>query len=236
MMNAILIHLGEGIATFVVMSAMIVATRIFIKKNQILAESRNFNILEDKKRLAQKKYMPVIRQNNKVAMVLFFPLIILITPFFTSFQPVVWWRYIADILVIYILYDFLYYLTHRFLFHGNQYFKKVHGLHHQARNPSHIDAQYVHPIETAIGLLLLNIAVVAVGLYLGNIHVLSMAVCFFFFGQLNILNHADVQISGFPYSIATWISKRHHNHHIDMSHGNYATLILLYDKIFGTYE
>lgn len=73
MMNAILIHLGEGIATFVVMSAMIVATRIFIKKNQILAESRNFNILEDKKRLAQKKYMPVIRQNNKVAMVLFFP-------------------------------------------------------------------------------------------------------------------------------------------------------------------
>ena len=51
------------------------------------------------------------------------------------------------------LFDFLYYLTHRFLFHGKA-LRRVHALHHRALEPTYIDALYVHPLETFIGLVL----------------------------------------------------------------------------------
>ena len=62
------------------------------------------------------------------------------------------------------VYDFFYYLTHRFLFHAAtdsrfavlRYFRRVHAVHHQARDPSHIDAFYVHPVETTIGQVLFH--------------------------------------------------------------------------------
>lgn len=227
----------EGFTMFVVISVCIALSRTLIRKVPVLAESRAFNLEEDSKRMAMAKYPPVIRQNQQIGLLMFPTLIILVTPYFTSFEPLPWWRYITDILAVYCVYDFLYYLMHRFLFHGNKFFKRIHGLHHQARNPSHIDAQYVHPLETFMGLALLWVAVITVGLLTpGDFHVASMIVCFLVYSQINILNHADVQLSGFPWSIATWISKKHHNHHIDMSHGNYATIILLFDWMFGTFE
>ncbi len=33
-----------------------------------------------------------------------------------------------------------------------------------------------------------------------------------------------------------WITIRHDAHHLDMHKGNYATITLLYDRMFGTLE
>jgi len=40
----------------------------------------------------------------------------------------------------------------------------------------------------------------------------------------------------FPFKTLSDITRVHAAHHVDMSHGNYATLTMLYDWIFGTYE
>ncbi len=237
-------YLLESLGIFAIVAGMGMAARQIIRRVPVLAESRAHNKSEDRERLAKAKYPPVVKQNQMAGLFMFLPLVVIITPFFSSYDALPWWRYVFDILLIYTLYDFLYYLTHRFLFHGDWfggYFKRVHGLHHQARNPSHIDAQYVHPLETVIGLGLLYIAVITIGViyltvYDTSFHIVSMGVCFFVYSNLNILNHCQVDIAKKPWNIATWISVKHHNHHIDMSHGNYATIILLYDWMFGTFE
>ena len=43
-------------------------------------------------------------------------------------------------------------------------------------------------------------------------------------------------LTEFPYRILTWISTKHAVHHENMRKGNYATITLLYDKLFGTLE
>jgi len=236
MTKMLLDHLLEAGVLTGLLVGMVMLSRLLIRKIPVLAESRSFNIAEDKVRMAKPKYRPVVKQNQRIGTLMMLPLLLLVVPLFSSFDPLPWWRYITDPLAIYAVYDFMYYLTHRFLFHGVPYFKRVHGLHHQARNPSHIDSQYVHPLETFLGLMLLYIAITTIGLLPGDFHIASMAVCLFIYTQINILNHADVQIDKKPWTIATWISRKHHNHHIDMHHGNYATIILLYDWLFGTYE
>jgi len=232
-------YLLIGLTILGINIALNIVSRLYIRKTPALAEARAYNLAEDKKRMAMDKYPPVVKQNHMFGLFMFFPLLLLITPLFASFDPLPWWRYVTDILLIFIVYDFLYYLTHRFLFHGNffgGYFKRVHGLHHQARNPSHIDSQYVHPVETFIGLLLLYITVIGLGIILGGFNVFSIAVGYFIYTQLNILNHVDLDLSEFPYTMATWMSKKHHVHHENMGKGNYATIILLYDKMFGTLD
>jgi sterol desaturase/sphingolipid hydroxylase (fatty acid hydroxylase superfamily) len=238
-MHPVLTYFLEAVTILAIVAVLGRLARLIIRKVPELEESRQFNRAEDKKRLSKDKYPPVVKQNQMMGLLMFTPLLFFVTPFFASFDAVPWYRYFTDVLVIYLVYDFLYYLTHRFLFHGDWfggYFKRVHGLHHQARNPSHIDAQYVHPVETFLGLLLLWIAVIGTGLVMPDFNVFSMALAYFFYSHINILNHCDVQIAKKPWNIATWISKRHHNHHIDMSHGNYSTLILAIDWAFGTYE
>lgn len=228
-------HFLEAIVMFGLMSGIAVLSRVVIKKVPMLAAERNMNLEEDKLRLAQEKYPPVVDQNKLVGGIMFPLLVFVIAPFLTSFDALPWWRYLTDLLVLFLFYDFLYYLTHRFLFHGNGYFKRVHGLHHQARNPSHIDAQYVHPLETVIGLLLLYVSVIGVGLALGGFNTVALGIGLAFYTQINILNHTRVDLP-FPFRWATWMSKKHHLHHVNMNSGNYATILLFYDKLFGTFE
>ena len=43
---------------------------------------------------------------------------ILVLPFCLTIQPQPWWKIPLDIFVILMFYDFVYYLSHRFLFHN----------------------------------------------------------------------------------------------------------------------
>jgi sterol desaturase/sphingolipid hydroxylase (fatty acid hydroxylase superfamily) len=63
-----------------------------------------------------------------------------------------------------------------------------------------------------------------------------MAVATLLFTQLNTINHAWIELPRFPYRTVTRITRIHAAHHVDMNHGNYATLTTLYDRLFGTYE
>jgi sterol desaturase/sphingolipid hydroxylase (fatty acid hydroxylase superfamily) len=201
-----------------------------------LQRMRLINIEEDKRRLAQEKYPPLIRSGMIAGFssLLFFLLLIL--PFCATFEHRSIGGILLDIVIILMVYDFFYYVTHRFVFHGNATMRRIHGIHHQARDPSWIDAHYVHPIEIAIGLWLFLGTIMAYAIVTGPIHIAVIVVTFIAFLQINVINHTYFKLPYFPYKTINWIVARHHVHHQSMQKGNYATITLFYDKVFGTLE
>lgn len=70
----------------------------------------------------------------------------LILPFCITMEPQAWWKYIADIFIILMVYDFFYYLAHRYLFHDGPLGGPliwVHAVHHQQHDPCRMDSSYI---------------------------------------------------------------------------------------------
>ena len=51
-----------------------------------------------------------------------------------------------------------------------------------------------------------------------------------------IVIDTHVDLPYFPFKTLSWITAKHHRHHENMQMGNYATITLIYDKMFGTFE
>ena len=115
--------------------------------------------------------------------------------------------------------------------------RRIHALHHQARQPTYIDALFVHPVETVIGLILFlgSIPLIA-ALSGGPLNAFSMAVATLVFTQANQINHTWVNLPHFPFKTLDHITSIHAAHHVNMNCGNFATLTMLYDWLFGTLE
>ena len=231
-----------GIALIVMVVALGKLGRWIVFKVPAFQRVREQNRALDKERLGRDKYPPMIKRSIRAGMWTNLAFFFVMAPLVVSFEPRPLWRGLFDIVLILMVYDFFYYLTHRFLFHAAhdsrfavlRFFRRVHAVHHQARDPSHIDAFYVHPVETTIGQLLFHFTVLGLGLALGGFHVVSVAIASLVYIQLNTFNHVKFELPG--YKLLNWISFKHHVHHIDMQKGNYATITLLYDKLFGTLD
>ncbi|TXS96176.1 sterol desaturase family protein [Parahaliea maris] len=194
------------------------------------------NQQEDSKKWKLEKYPPIVNAGKKVGLacnVIFFTLIV---PFSASLQAEALWHVLLDVVLILMVYDFFYYFVHRFLFHGNGAMRKVHAVHHQARNPTFIDASYVHPLETFIGLALYLGTVPLLAAITGTFSVATVVVTYLIYVRLNQINHVHLDLPRFPFKTMTWAAQKHHVHHENMHKGNYATITLFYDKLFGTYE
>ena len=205
-------------------------------KNSDLAQMRAINRSKDKEKLAKEKYLPMIKASQKVGKYCNLTFFLLLLPFCITLQPQPLWEILLDVFIILMFYDFLYYLSHRFWFHGNGAMRQVHAVHHQARTPTYIDAHYVHPLETFIGLALYMGSIIVLAALLGKFHLATIVVTFLIFFQINQINHTYVQIPKFPFKTLSWITAKHHVHHENMHKGNYATITLFYDKIFGTLD
>jgi len=231
-----------GMALIVMVVALGKFGRWLVFKVPAFRGVREQNRALDKERLGRDKYPPMIKRSIRAGMWTNLAFFFVMAPLVVSFEPRPLWRGLFDIVLILMVYDFFYYLTHRFLFHAAhdsrfavlRFFRRVHAVHHQARDPSHIDAFYVHPVETTIGQLLFHFTVLGLGLAVGGFHVVSVAIASLVYIQLNTFNHVKFELPG--YKLLNWISFKHHVHHIDMQKGNYATITLLYDKLFGTLD
>ncbi len=226
-------------AALLTLAAVIVATKTgkyLAFKNPDLAEMKRINRERDKPKYEQPKYPPVVKGSEKVGLYANLVFFFAILPFCVNLQSTPWYKVLLDIVVILMVYDFFYYLSHRFWFHGNGKMRKIHAVHHQARNPTYIDALYVHPLETFVGLSLFMGTVAVLALLTGGFHVVTVTVTYVIFTQLNTINHTFVDIPKFPFRTLSWITAKHHVHHENMHKGNYATITLLYDKLFGTFE
>ncbi len=201
-----------------------------------LEEMRKLNEEADASKMSRKRFREAVKVSNRAALATNAFFLVAVLPFCLDLSPRPVWRHAFDIVAVLMVFDFVYYLTHRFLFHG-KILNKVHALHHQARTPTYVDALYVHPLETAIGLCLFlgSIPLIAI-LGGGALSAYSMAIATLIFTQVNTINHTFVNLPYFPFKTIDYITSIHAAHHVDMNHGNYATLTMFYDWLFGTLE
>jgi sterol desaturase/sphingolipid hydroxylase (fatty acid hydroxylase superfamily) len=147
---------------------------------------------------------------------------------------------LIDIAVILMFYDFFYYLTHRFLFHQSGFFGGplvwMHAVHHQQHNPCRNDSSYIHPLEVAIGLGLYVVSILVLSQFMGRFDVLTIVITWVAFTEINLHNHDLWEADRFPFRYLNYAAKMHHNHHARFTGGNFATISLLYDWMFGTLD
>jgi sterol desaturase/sphingolipid hydroxylase (fatty acid hydroxylase superfamily) len=164
----------------------------------------------------------------------------LILPFCLTMDYQPWWRIVRDIVVILMFYDFFYYLVHRFLFHDGGFLGGplmwVHAVHHRQHNPCRMDSSYIHPLEVALGLGLYVASIFVLSRFMGDFHVVTIVITWVAFSQINLHNHDLWQEDRFPFKYLSYTSKMHHNHHGKFTGGNFATISLLYDWMFGTLD
>jgi len=201
-----------------------------------LEKMREINRTRDKEKWKKEKYPPIVRSSQKVGMYCNITFFILILPFCVTLTAQPLWQVLLDIFVILMFYDFFYYMAHRFWFHGNGPMRQVHAVHHQARKPTYLDSHYVHPKETFIGLALYMGSIVVLAALMGPFHLATITVTFVIFFQINQINHTFCDLPYFPFKTLSWITAKHHVHHENMQMGNYATITLFYDKLFGTLD
>ena len=201
-----------------------------------LARMKKINREEDKKKLAQAKYRPMIKSSKNVGLACNLIFFIAVLPFCITTAPTPVWKTLLDVVIILMFYDFFYYCAHRWWFHGNGPMRKIHAVHHQARSPTFVDALYVHPFETFVGLALYIVSIALLAALMGPFHLATIIISFVIYVQINTINHTFVDLPYFPYKTLSWITAKHHVHHINMHKGNYATITLLFDKLFGTLD
>lgn len=221
------------VGTLIVLTSM---GRLLVFRVPALERMRKLNREADRPKLARKRFKEAVRLNSRIGLGTNLVFYVAILPFCINLEARPFWRYVVDIAAVLMLFDFLYYLTHRFVFHG-KVLRRVHSLHHRALEPTYIDALYVHPLETFIGLVLFlgSMPVIAV-LTGGPLNAFAMAIATLIFTQVNTLNHTYVNLSYFPFKTIDRITSIHAAHHVTMDRGNFATLTMLYDWLFGTRE
>lgn len=199
---------------------------------------RNNEQNRDKWRNKGHKYQHRVKASQKIGLAFTLGFYVLVLPFIVTLEPQPLWRIALDAFLVLMIYDFFYYLTHRFLFHGQGYFRRVHAVHHQARSRvSSIDSHLLHPWEIFIGIALFYLVTLGYAMVVGQpFQVATIVLTSIVYTQLNQINHCRIDLDGFPWRTLNWIAMKHDAHHLDMHKGNYATLTLLYDWLFGTLE
>ena len=225
-----------GLVFFITLVVLTTVGRRLVFLVPAFQRMRELNREADKVKLSKGRFKAAVKASNKVGLYTNLAFYILVLPFAINLEPRPLWRHAVDIVAVLLVFDFFYYLTHRFLFHGKA-LRKVHSLHHQALKPTYIDALYVHPLETTIGLVLFLFSIPLVAALTGGaLSAFSMALATLIFTQLNTLNHIYVNLPFFPFKAVDYITSIHAAHHVDMKQGNFATLTMLYDWLFGTLE
>jgi len=186
------------------------------------------------------RYMAVLRKVSETSWmnsVLFFGIFI---PFTITMEMQPWWQMLLDMFLILMLYDFIYYLGHRFLFHDEGFFGGpliwVHAVHHRQHNPARVDTPYLHPLEATIGQAFYVMAIGILAATMHRFNIITIVVTWVVFVQINLHNHNRWENDKFPFRYLNYVSKMHHNHHARFTGGNFATISLLYDWLFGTLD
>jgi sterol desaturase/sphingolipid hydroxylase (fatty acid hydroxylase superfamily) len=139
---------------------------------------------------------------------------------------------IADVVVTLGLYDLLYYFMHRYLFHEWQLLRSVHVLHHTVKYPTALESLYVHPIENALGVLLLMLCLVIVG----PVSLPAFAVLLAIYSWLNIVIHSGLDFRHAALRPIAFMVRKHAKHHSSMRAGNYASITPVPDMLFRTQD
>lgn len=227
-----------SLATLVIVLVTVTIGRFLVLKIPAFKETYARNKEENKTKYRDKKKYPHrVKTSQQASLATNLVFFIAVLPFFATFEKQPLWEILLGCFLILMVYDFFYYLTHRFVFHGKGYFRRMHAVHHQARKPTSIDSLLLDPMEAVIGIGLFIVVTAAVSLAMGEpLNIATHIITIVVYTQLNQFNHVHVELDRFPYRTLNWIANKHAIHHIDMHKGNYATITLLFDKMFGTLD
>jgi sterol desaturase/sphingolipid hydroxylase (fatty acid hydroxylase superfamily) len=203
--------------------------------------SHELNETTYKQRMENAAYAANQAWNRKWSLLYMVVIFGAILPFCLTLDPGPWWEIPLHMVVILMVYDLFYYVTHRFIFHDNGWLggplKWMHAVHHRQHNPCRKDSSYIHPLEVSIGLGLYVGTIFLLSRFMGEFHVATVAVTFFAFSAINVHNHALWEANDGPFNkVLHYVARMHHNHHARFIGGNYATITLLYDWMFGTLD
>ncbi|WP_101757908.1 sterol desaturase family protein [Oceanicoccus sp. KOV_DT_Chl] len=229
-----------GLITVLLVIGIITISKFLLFRIPALANSRETDEEKnkDKWRNKGKKYHHRVKASQKIGLGFSLAFYLGVLPFLVTLEPQPISKILIDSVLILMVYDFFYYLTHRFVFHGQGYFRMVHAVHHQARSRvSSIDSFLLHPWEIFIGIGLFYLVTSIICLLNGEpFHIATIVFCNIVYTQLNQINHCRIDLKGFPWKTINWIAMKHDAHHLDMHRGNYSTITLFYDWLFRTIE
>lgn len=140
-------------------------------------------------------------------------------------------RIAVDSLLVLLVYDFFYYILHRWL-HTPTMMRHVHGVHHRVHYPEAMDGLYLHPAETFAGVSLLFAAMAVVG----PISVASFLTVAFVHSIANIATHTNLVVPHRIFALVNYWAVRHDFHHSSHRDANYASIFPFWDRMFGTYR
>jgi sterol desaturase/sphingolipid hydroxylase (fatty acid hydroxylase superfamily) len=193
-----------------------------------------------RKRLEKPSYVENMKWNRKWGLLITGVIYGLILPFCLTLETGPWWMIPVQIVTILMVYDFFYYWAHRVLFHDTEGrigpLKWMHAVHHRQLNPCRQDSAYLNPLETAIGLGLYVLTILLLSFAFGRFHVGTIVVTWVAFQYINLHNHDLWDRERFGGGYLATMSEMHHHHHSRFTGGNFATISLLYDWMFGTLD
>jgi sterol desaturase/sphingolipid hydroxylase (fatty acid hydroxylase superfamily) len=139
-------------------------------------------------------------------------------------------RTVGEAAAILALYDFAYYLLHRFGFHQWSVGRRIHSVHHAVRTPYTADSLYIHPLETVAGVGVFLVCAALVG----PVGLWSFGLAFLVYSLLNLFVHSGIDLRFFPFRTLTALVRHHDIHHESMKSGYYASITPLWDVVFRT--
>jgi sterol desaturase/sphingolipid hydroxylase (fatty acid hydroxylase superfamily) len=181
-------------------------------------------------RVDPRTYQRGVMTNVAVSIGLLFGVTLPLRPYLVLGETVGVLRTLGEAALILSLYDFGYYLLHRFAFHKWSVGRRIHAVHHSIRTPYARDSLYIHPAETAagVGLCLGCTALI------GPVGLSSFGLAFLIYSLLNVFIHSSIDLRFFPFRSLTALVRHHDIHHDSMRSGYYASITPLWDLIFGT--
>ncbi len=102
--------------------------------------------------------------------------------------------------------------------------------------PCRLDSSYLHIIEPIIGAGLFGATIGLLGWLMHDFNVFTILAASIAFAEVNLHNHDRMETDRFPYKYLKYASDMHHVHHKRFDSGNFATITLFYDWLFGTYD
>lgn len=139
-------------------------------------------------------------------------------------------EFCLDLLLYFLLGDFVSYVWHRIEHRQGWYMKHVHFYHHTDKPPLTIwTAMVVHPVEGFSVFACFHIYGI-----LFAIHPLTFAVAAFSVTAVTMITHCGYRLPVYDRFFATAMG--HHVHHASREPRNVSVVLTLCDRLFGTYQ
>jgi sterol desaturase/sphingolipid hydroxylase (fatty acid hydroxylase superfamily) len=171
---------------------------------------------------------------TSIASILYKTNILKYTTLYYNIEEHGWLYYFILILLMFLMYDFYFYLIHRLL-HNKNIFNLIHLVHHKSKFVSPLSSLSMHPIEA-----ILNHLALVMLFFILPIHTTHVYIWVSFTIVYTTYLHLGVEI--YPQKFLNtrvgkliYTATEHAKHH-SFFKGNYGFYTLIWDKTFKTYR